>query len=131
MQDDTKPQPRGELTLQVVAMPSDTNQNGDIFGGWLLSQMDIAAGVAATERAAGRCATVAVEAMNFLVPLKVGSLVSCYCDIVDTGQSSIRVFVEVWARLSNTGETIKVTDGEFVFVAIDQEGRTRLLPKKS
>ncbi|MEM0953816.1 MAG: acyl-CoA thioesterase [Pseudomonadota bacterium] len=122
---DSTPLPQGELALQTIAMPKDTNANGDIFGGWLLSQMDLAGGIAAGEVAAGRVATVAVDGMAFLTPVHVGAVVSCYTDVLEIGRSSIRMMVEVWINSKHDGEPIKVTEGEFVFVAIDENGRTR------
>ena len=127
---DENPQPQGELALQTVAMPKDTNANGDIFGGWLLSQMDIAGGVAAAEVAGGRVATVAIQGMSFLTPVHVGALVSCYCDILDTGRSSVRVLIEVWINSQHDGEPIKVTEGEFIYVAIDDNKRTRAIASR-
>ena len=124
---DTTPVPSGELALQTVAMPKDTNPNGDIFGGWLLSQMDIAGMVTASDVAGGRVATVAIEGMAFLTPVHVGAVVSCYCDVLEVGRSSIRIVVEVWINSPHDGEPLKVTEGEFVFVAIDAEGRTRAI----
>ena len=130
--DDT-PSPSGELTLQTIAMPRDTNANGDIFGGWLLSQMDLAGGVAASKVARGRTATVAIDRMSFLVPVKMGAVVSCYTEVMAVGRSSIQVRVEVWATTpraewdANDGQT-KVTEGTFVFVSIDEKGRTRPIP---
>jgi acyl-CoA thioesterase YciA len=126
---DSTPIPQGELALQTVAMPKDTNANGDIFGGWLMSQMDIAGLIAATEVAKGRVATVAIEGMAFLTPVHVGAVVSCYCDVLEIGRSSIRIVVEVWINSKHDGEPIKVTEGEFVFVAIDENGRTRTIKK--
>ncbi len=126
---DSTPIPQGELALQTVAMPKDTNANGDIFGGWLMSQMDIAGLIAATEVAKGRVATVAIEGMAFLTPVHVGAVVSCYCDVLEIGRSSIRIVVEVWINSKHDGEPIKVTEGEFVFVAIDENGRTRTINK--
>lgn len=125
---DSAPLPQGDLALQTVAMPKDTNANGDIFGGWLLSQMDIAGGIAAGEVARGRVATVAIDGMAFLTPVHVGAVVSCYTDVLEVGRSSIRVIVEVWINSKHDGEPIKVTEGEFVFVAIDENGRTRAVP---
>jgi len=122
---DSTPLPQGELTLQTIAMPRDTNANGDIFGGWLLSQMDLAGGIAAAEVANGRVATVAIDGMAFLTPVHVGAVVSCYTDVLEIGRSSIRMMVEVWINSKHDGEPIKVTEGEFVFVAIDENGRTR------
>jgi acyl-CoA thioesterase YciA len=127
---DENPRPQGELALQTVAMPKDTNANGDIFGGWLLSQMDIAGGVAAAEVAGGRVATVAIQGMSFLTPVHVGALVSCYCDILDTGRSSVRVLIEVWINSQHDGEPIKVTEGEFIYVAIDDNKRTRAIASR-
>ena len=124
---DTTPIPNGELALQTVAMPKDTNPNGDIFGGWLLSQMDIAGMVTASDVASGRVATVAIEGMAFLTPVHVGAVVSCYCDVLEVGRSSVRIVVEVWINSQHDGEPIKVTEGEFVFVAIDENGRTRVI----
>jgi acyl-CoA thioesterase YciA len=126
---DSTPLPSGDLALQTVAMPKDTNPNGDIFGGWLLSQMDIAGMVAASDVAGGRVATVAVEGMAFLTPVHVGAVVSCYCDVLEIGRSSIRIVVEVWINSLHDGEPIKVTEGEFVFVAIDENGRTRAIKR--
>ena len=126
MQDiNSAPMPQGDLALQNLAMPKDTNANGDIFGGWLLSQMDIAGAIAAGDVAAGRVATVAIGGMVFLTPVHMGAVVSCYADVLDIGRSSIRIMVEVWINSQHDGEPIKVTEGEFVFVAIDETGRTR------
>jgi len=124
---DSTPVPHGDLALQTVAMPKDTNPNGDIFGGWLMSQMDIAGMVTAAEVAGGRVATVAIDALAFLTPVHVGAVVTCYCDVLEIGRSSIRIIVEVWINSKHDGEPIKVTEGEFVFVAIDDNGRTRAI----
>ena len=124
---DTTPIPHGELSLQTVAMPKDTNATGDIFGGWLLSQMDIAGLITAMEVAKGRAATVAINGMAFLTPVHVGAVVSCYCDVLEVGRSSVRIVVEVWINSQHDGEPIKVTEGEFVYVAIDENGRTRAI----
>ncbi len=126
---DSTPLPQGELALQTVAMPRDTNANGDIFGGWLLSQMDLAGGIAAGDVAEGRVATVAIDGMAFLTPVHVGAVVRCYTDILEIGRSSIRIMVEVWIDSKHDGEPIKVTEGEFVFVSIDENGRTRAVPE--
>ncbi|MBM68944.1 MAG: acyl-CoA thioesterase [Haliea sp.] len=126
--DDT-PVPQGELSIQTVAMPRDTNANGDIFGGWLLSQMDMAGAITAGDVAGGRVATVAIEGMAFLTPVHVGAVVSCYCDVLEVGRSSVRIVVEVWINSKHDGEPIKVTEGEFVFVAIDEKGRTRAIKR--
>lgn len=125
--DDT-PMPVGELATQTVAMPKDTNSSGDIFGGWLMSQMDIAGAIAAGKLAKGRVATVAIDQMSFMVPVNVGDIVSCYTEIINVGRSSITVGIEVWTSTHHSEDKMKVTDGVFVFVAIDQNGRTRALP---
>src|SRR5690606_31208433 len=113
--------PRGELCLRTVAMPADTNPRGDIFGGWILSQMDIAGGILAHERAQGRTATVAIESMKFHLPVFVGDVVGCYGAIIRTGRTSIAVQIEAWARRGDTGEMFRVTEGVFTYVAIDDE----------
>lgn len=122
---DDFPVPAGTLSLQTVAMPRDTNASGDIFGGWLVSQMDLAGAIAAQEVAAGRVATVAIDGMAFYTPVHVGALVGLYTEVLEVGRSSIRVGVEVWITRKNSDEQLKVTEGEFVFVAIDERGRTR------
>lgn len=122
---DQSPQPTGELMLQTSPMPKDTNASGDIFGGWLVSQMDIAGGIAAAKVANGRVATIAIDRMSFMIPVKVGSIVSCYTDITRIGRSSIEVQIEVWMQKLDTDETVKVTEGTFIFVALDEHGRTR------
>ena len=126
---DEDPQPIGELELRTIAMPANTNPNGDIFGGWLVSQMDLAAGAAAAKIAKGRVATVAIDRMSFMVPVMVGAVVSCYCEVINTGRSSIEVNVEVWITAPQQREPLKVTEGVFIFVAIDNNGRTRQLTK--
>ncbi len=114
-----------EPAVRTLAMPADANASGDIFGGWLLSQMDIAGGIAAHDLSRGRVATVAVEAMEFHLPVYVGDLVSCYAEVTRVGRTSITVHVETEARRRDTGETIKVTEGIFVYVALDENGRPR------
>jgi acyl-CoA thioesterase YciA len=118
-------QPQGTLTLQTLSMPADTNPLGDIFGGWLLSQMDIAGAVLALEVAQGRVTTVAVSGMKFLHPVPVGSLVSCYSLLRGVGRTSIKVGIEVWIKDFKTHHRLKVTEGEFVYVAIDEFGKKR------
>ncbi|WP_461516274.1 acyl-CoA thioesterase [Porticoccus sp.] len=119
------PAPCGELTLQTIAMPKDTNANGDIFGGWLMSQMDLGSAILAQRIAKGRVATVAISEMSFLRPVPVGAIVSCYCDLQQVGRSSMTINVEVWINIESTNEPAKVTEGQFVFVAIDNKGNTR------
>ena len=113
--------------IRTVAMPADTNPAGDIFGGWLMWQMDLAAGIAATRRARGRCATVAVEAMTFLLPVRVGDEVSLYAEVLSTGRTSMRVGIKAWRRGRDAEMSEKVTEARFTFVAIDTEGRPRPL----
>ncbi|CAM2870368.1 hydrolase [Legionella steigerwaltii] len=122
--------PKGELTIQTLAMPASTNANGDIFGGWIVSQMDLAAGILAKRLALGRVATVAIHSMNFLKPVHVGDLVSCYVTLVKQGNTSMTFSVEVWAHPATQDGAYQVTEGIFVFVAIDEEGRSRQVPKK-
>lgn len=114
--------------LQTVAFPKDTNSGGDIFGGWVISQMDIAAGTTAQQRAQGRVATVAIEAMRFHAPIHVGDLVSVYTQIVKTGRTSLTMHVETWVRRQRSGELLLVTEGDFTFVAIEASGVKRPLP---
>src|SRR5574338_1557778 len=103
--------PHGELCLQTVAMPADTNPRGDIFGGWILSQMDIAGGILAHQRAKGRTATVAIESMKFHLPVFVGDVVGCYAAVVRSGRTSIAIKIEAWARRGATDELVRVTEG--------------------
>jgi acyl-CoA thioesterase YciA len=114
--------------LRTIAMPADANPSGDIFGGWVLSQMDLAGGVIAHRRAQGRCATVAVAGMTFHLPVFVGDEVSCYAEIVKTGRTSITVKIESWARRNMTGERVKVTEGTFTYVAIGPDRKPRPVP---
>lgn len=121
--------PKGELTIQTLAMPANTNANGDIFGGWIVSQMDLAAGVLAKKIAQGRVATVAINSMTFLKPVHVGDVVSCHVDLIKLGNSSMTIGVEVWAVPATQNDRYQVTDGVFVFVAIDDHGKPRQVPK--
>ncbi len=120
--------PSAPLALQTIAMPADTNANGDIFGGWLMAQMDLGASVVARARARGRVATIAVEAMTFLKPVHVGDLVSIHAEIMSEGTTSMKVETEVWVTRQPEGLQIKVTEAQFVFVAVDETGRKRPLP---
>jgi acyl-CoA thioesterase YciA len=120
--------PSREPALRTLTLPADANPNGDIFGGWVMAQMDLAGSVPAAVRARGRLATVAVEAMRFHKPVYIGDLVSCYAEIIKLGGTSITVRVETWARRHLTHEQVKVTEGIFIYVAIDEEGRPRPLP---
>ena len=120
--------PSGELTVRILAMPADRNAAGDIFGGWVMSQMDLAAGIRGAERAGGRVATVAVETLAFRRPVKVGDTLCVYSSIEKVGRTSIRLKIEAWARRYLTSERVKVTEGVFVMVALDDEGRPTPVP---
>ena len=122
-------EPRGMLTVRTIAMPGDTNANGDIFGGWVMSRMDQAGGIAGVDRAQGRVVTVAVDAMTFIHPVKVGDVLSVYTEIESVGRTSMKIHVEAWAKRFRTALHEKVTDATFTFVAIDEEGRPRPVPK--
>ncbi len=122
----------GGPQLRAIAMPADANAGGSVFGGWTLSQMDLAGGSFAAEHADGRVATVAIEAMRFLRPIAVGDEVSCYCTAEEVGDTSVRVKIETWARSRGRDKKAeKVTEGVFTFVAIDEEGRPRPMPAAS
>jgi acyl-CoA thioesterase YciA len=120
--------PGGELSLRTLAMPADTNQNGDIFGGWLLSQMDIAGGIYAFKVARGRVATVAVDAMKFRKPVGVGDVVSVYAALIRVGTTSLTLRIEAWVTRRKASESILVTDGNFTYVAINDDGQARPIP---
>lgn len=120
--------PRGALTVRISAMPADTNANGDIFGGWVLSRMDQAGGIAGVERARGRVVTIAVDAMTFIRPVWVGDVLEVYTEVESIGRTSMKVHVEAWARRFKTHIHEKVTDANFTFVAIDDNGRPRPIP---
>jgi acyl-CoA thioesterase YciA len=120
-----QPEPLGALTIRTLAMPADTNPAGDIFGGWVMSQMDIAGAIAAVEVARGRVVTVAVEAMTFIAPVKVGDILCVYTRITRVGITSITVAVEAWARRNRLDDRVKVTDGSFVYVALAEDGGKR------
>ena len=124
------PIPQGDLALQITALPRETNGFGDIYGGWLVAQMDLAGTAMASRIAAGRVATVAIDRMAFLVPVAVGAQLSFYTQVVAAGRSSIRMLIEVWSDDPLSSEWRKVTEAVFVFVAIDGSGRTRPLPQR-
>lgn len=124
------PIPQGDLALQITALPRETNGFGDIYGGWLVAQMDLAGTAMASRIAAGRVATVAIDRMAFLVPVAVGAQLSFYTRTVSIGRSSMRLMVEVWSDEPHSGEWRKVTEALFVFVAIDNSGHTRALPAR-
>ena len=122
---DQLPQTPGGPHLRTIAMPRDANPAGDIFGGWTLSQMDLAGATFAAERSGGRVATVAVDAMKFLHPIRVGDEVSCFCTEEDEGRASIKDRIETWNRSHGGKDAEKVTDGLFTFVAVDENGKPR------
>ena len=117
--------PQGELVIRTIAMPKDTNSNGDIFGGWLLSQMDLGGAILARNVAHSRVATVAIDAMSFLNPVYVGDIVSCHAAHEKTGRTSMRIAVEAWAQRHKGGEHVRVTRGTFTYVALDDQGRSQ------
>ena len=119
------PSPPGGAHLRTIAMPRDANPSGDIFGGWTLSQMDLAGATFAAERAGGRVATVAVEAMQFLHPIEVGDEVSCFCTAEEEGKAHIKVRIQTWTRSPGAKDPEKVTEGLFTFVAVTGAGRPR------
>jgi acyl-CoA thioesterase YciA len=119
--------PTGEPAIRVVAMPADTNPYGDIFGGWLMSMMDSAAGTVAARYSRGRAVTIAVDGMTFHRPVKVGDVVSVYADVVSTGRSSMKIEVSAWRRIRAGEEMDRVTHATFTFVAIGDDGRPRVI----
>ena len=116
------------MLTKTVAMPADTNTNGDIFGGWLLSQMDVAGGILASKVANGRVATVAIEGMKFLLPVKIGDTVSCYGKVERVGKTSIIILLRVTTESWKNNNQKEVTNGKFIYVAIDSKGKPRELP---
>lgn len=120
-------EPRGTLTIRTLAMPADTNPAGDIFGGWVVSQMDIAGAIAAVEHAKCRMVTVAVEAMTFIAPVKVGDVLCVYCNIERVGTTSVTVAIEAWVRRNRIADRVKVTNGSFVYVALDESGKKKAI----
>jgi acyl-CoA thioesterase YciA len=126
---DSNEKPVGELALKTMAMPGDANPNGDIFGGWVLAQMDLAGGIVACRRAPGRVATVAVAAMRFHKPVLVGDVLCCHAEVGKIGTTSMTIQIQAWAIHFDGGELIKVTEGDFVYVAITDEGRPRPVEK--
>ena len=125
MSEDT---PTGELTLRTMAMPADTNASGDIFGGWVLSQMDLAGGIAAGQRAEGRVVTIAVDKMKFIRPVHVGDVLCVYTNILRIGRSSMEIKLEAWALRHRYGGREKVTEAIFTMVAVDDTGKPRPVP---
>ena len=128
--EDSDSKPHGMLTVRISAMPADTNANGDIFGGWVLSRMDQAGGIAGVERARGRVVTVALDAMQFIRPVRVGDVLEVFTHVDSIGRTSMKIHVEAWARRFQTHMQEKVTVAVFTFVAIDEAGRPRPIPKE-
>jgi acyl-CoA thioesterase YciA len=124
----TESSPTREPTLRAIAMPADANARGDIFGGWILAQMDLAGGSAAMRRAQGRVATVGIASMSFHRPVYVGDEVSAYASVAKVGRTSITIAIEVWARRFAGEEIVKVTEGVFTYVAIDADRKPRPVP---
>jgi acyl-CoA thioesterase YciA len=115
--------PKGELVIRTIAMPADTNPSGDIFGGWIISQMDLGSGILAAKVARTRVVTVAIEGMSFLRPVKVGDRVACYAWVEKIGRTSMVIPVEVWVQRYMSGEEVLVTKGVFTYVALGPDGK--------
>ncbi|MEQ1068961.1 Acyl-CoA thioesterase YciA, involved in membrane biogenesis [Acinetobacter lwoffii] len=128
---DSQVRPEGILSLQTIAMPADTNWSGDVFGGWIVSQMDLAGAIHAERFSKGRCATISINQMTFLVPVKVGDVISCYTKILKVGKTSIQMEIEVWDSHDESRPPIRVTEGVFTFVAVDVKGNKRLIPEEA
>ncbi|NGP18199.1 acyl-CoA thioesterase [Devosia chinhatensis] len=127
MMEKTTTGPQGSLTIRTLAMPADTNPAGDIFGGWVMSQMDIAGAIAAVERVRGRVVTVAVEAMTFIAPVKVGDVLCVYTRIERVGTTSVTVGIEAWVRRNRLDDRQQVTEARFVYVSLDENGQKRAI----
>jgi len=124
---DPNKEPSGDLAIRTLAMPANTNPNGDIFGGWVVSQMDLAGLSIIQKLSCGRATTVAIDSMVFMSPVKVGDFICCYGDILRIGRTSVAVKIETWAISIETGCRHQVTEGVFTYVAIDNNGRPRLV----
>ncbi len=124
----TEIKPNGDLTLRTMAMPADTNASGDIFGGWVLSQMDLAGGIAAGQRAEGRVVTIAVDKMKFIRPVHVGDVLCVYTEVIRVGRSSMEIRLEAWALRHRYGHREMVTEAIFTMVAVDDGGKPRPVP---
>ena len=128
---DSHVKPEGVLSLQTIAMPADTNWSGDVFGGWIVSQMDLAGAIHAERFSKGRCATISINKMTFLVPVKVGDVISCYTKILKVGNTSIQMQIEVWDSHDDSRPPVRVTEGVFTFVAVDVKGNKRPIPDEA
>ncbi|PRD19979.1 UNVERIFIED_CONTAM: gafA [Trichonephila clavipes] len=122
--------PEGTLSLQNIAMPADTNWSGDVFGGWIVSQMDLAGAIHVERLTKGRCATIAINQMSFLVPVKVGNVISSYTKILKVGNTSVQVQIEVWISHDDSREPVRITEGVFTFVAVDVKGNKRVISEE-
>lgn len=122
--------PEGTLSLQNIAMPADTNWSGDVFGGWIVSQMDLAGAIHVERLTKGRCATIAINQMSFLVPVKVGNVISSYTKILKVGNTPVQVQIEVWISHDDSREPVRITEGVFTFVAVDVKGNKRLISEE-
>ena len=121
----TQSSPRGELILRTQAFPADANPTGDVFGGWVLSQMDIAGGIISRKRCHGRTVTIAIDSMKFIEPVFVGDVICCYGEVMKEGNTSVQVRIEVWAIRQYETERIKVTEGHFTYVAVGEDRKPR------
>lgn len=125
----TSKKPTGHLAIQTIAMPADTNVNGDIFGGWLVSQMDLAAGIVAKQRAKSRAVTVSIDSMVFHHPVQVGDIVCCFTELLKIGRTSMTIKVTVWIVRFEKEDYHRVTEGVFTYVAIDENGRPQAVDR--
>ena len=128
-EEDPNKKPHGELEIRTIAMPADTNANGDIFGGWVVSQMDLAGASYALKYTKGRAVTVAINGMSFISPVKVGELLSCYVSLHKLGNTSIQIKIESWVISPTNLQSRQVTEGIFTFVAVDENNRPRAIAK--
>jgi acyl-CoA thioesterase YciA len=129
MESSERDTPHGELTIKIIAMPADTNANGDIFGGWVLSQMDAAGGICGVDRSGGRVVTIKVDTMTFIRPIRVGDVLNVFTEVDSIGRTSMKIHIEAWVNRFITNKLEKVTDALFTFVAIDETGRPRPIPR--
>ena len=127
----SEPTPQGDLTLRTIAMPGDANAAGDIFGGWVMAQMDLACGIRAAERAKGRVVTAAVKEMSFSAPVKIGDTLCVYSHIERVGRTSMVLRLEAWAQRYLSDAMHKVTDAEFIMVALDKDGKPKAVPPEA
>lgn len=125
--DDNDPQPSGELALSTYALPKDTNAHGNIYAGWIVSQMDLAASIVGEKATKGRVVTVDIGQMDFVSPVKVGSVIDIYATIAEIGRTSLKIQVEVWAHKYDETDSHKVTDSQFVVVSVDKQGRAQTI----